>query len=114
MEREKEDRKALKLSFNSPLPLTTGTLLNFLIASSFHFSNGGNATKPGSFFLTHNKLSCRDAEACSEERGLTKAASQGDRRTPDPLPRRQGACGIYGIRKNAAKQSKVWGEPLIN
>ena len=45
---------------------------------------------------------------------LTKAANQGDRRTPDPLPRRQGACGIYAIRKNAARQSKVWGEPLIN
>ena len=56
-EREKERRKALELSFNLPLPLTTGTLLN-LITLSFHFSNRGNATEAGSFFLTHIKLNC--------------------------------------------------------
>ena len=51
-EREKEERKVLELGFNLPLQLTTGTLLNLLIAVSFHFSNQCNATEPGSF-ATH-------------------------------------------------------------
>ena len=51
-EREREEREVLELGFNLPLQLTTGTLLNLLIAVSFHFSNQCNATEPGSF-ATH-------------------------------------------------------------
>lgn len=92
-----------------PLQLTTGTLLN-LIAENFHFSDWCSATEPGSFCWTQSKPNCWGHGGLRQREGFSprQPIKEMEGLVSDPLRRRQGTWGIYGIRNNAARQSKVW------
>lgn len=73
------------------------------------FSDWCSATEPGSFCWTEQaKLLGAWRFVAREGFSTRQPIKETEGLVSDPLRRRQGTWGIYGIRNNAARQSKVW------